>query len=66
MFAVIIGYYFLRFYVRGKVVEEVRRIIPDATEIIVAPTMKFNQWRIAAMNEEEFFVAKALKTTLRF
>jgi inner membrane protein len=65
MFAVLLGYYFLRFYVRGKVVDEVRRIIPDATEIILSPTMKFNQWRIAAMNKEEFFVAKAIKTDVK-
>ncbi|MEH7114090.1 metal-dependent hydrolase [Neobacillus niacini] len=60
MFVVLIGYYLLRFHVQGKVRAEVLKIIPDATDIIIAPTMKFHQWRIAAMNEDEFFVGKAL------
>lgn len=61
MYIVIIGYYLIRFQVRGKVLAEVRKIIPDATEIIIAPTMKFHRWRIAAMNKEEFFVGRAVK-----
>ena len=47
------------FMAKKRVLVEVRTIIPDATEIIIAPTMKFHQWRIAAMNEEQFFVGKA-------
>lgn len=61
MYFVVIGYYLLRFRVRHKVLSEIRRIVPDATEIIIAPTMKFHQWRIAAMNEKQFFVGKAVK-----
>jgi inner membrane protein len=61
MYAVIIGYYFMRYMAKKKVLVEVRTIIPDATEIIIAPTMRFHHWRIAAMNREQFFVGKALK-----
>ncbi|MFJ5716284.1 metal-dependent hydrolase [Neobacillus sp. NPDC093127] len=61
MYAVIIGYYFMRYMAKKRVLVEVRTIIPDATEIIIAPTMRFHQWRIAAMNREQFFVGKALK-----
>ncbi|MFF2448556.1 metal-dependent hydrolase [Neobacillus sp. NPDC058068] len=61
MYAVIVCYYFMRYLAKKRVLDEVRTIIPDATDIIIAPTMKFHQWRIAAMNREQFFVGKALK-----
>lgn len=64
MFTVIIGYYFLRFHAQRKVLREVKKLIPNATEIIIAPTMKFHQWRIAAMNEEKFFVGKAIESSV--
>lgn len=64
MFVVLIGYYLLRFYAQAKVRTAVRKLIPDATDIITSPTMKFNFWRIAAMNEEEFFVGRAMGTNI--
>ncbi len=64
MFVVLIGYYLLRFYAQAKVRSAVRKMIPDATDIITSPTMKFNLWRIAAMNEEEFFVGRAMGTNI--
>jgi inner membrane protein len=64
MFIVLFGYYLLRFYAQAKVRDAVRKIIPDATDIITSPTMKFNFWRIAAMNEEEFFVGRAMGTNI--
>lgn len=60
MFVIIFAYYLLRFRAQRKVLMEVKKLIPDATEIIIAPTMKFHQWRIAAMNRGEFFVGRAL------
>ncbi|MFS0779169.1 metal-dependent hydrolase [Neobacillus sp. 3P2-tot-E-2] len=64
MFIILIGYYLLRFYAQAKVRSAVRKLIPDATDIITSPTMKFNFWRIAAMNEEEFFVGRAMGTNI--
>jgi inner membrane protein len=64
MFVVLIGYYLLRFYAQARVRAAVRKIIPDATDIITSPTMKFNFWRIAAMNKEEFFVGRAIGTDI--
>jgi inner membrane protein len=61
MYLVVIGYYLIRFHIRRKVLAEVKKIIPDATEIIIVPTMKFHRWRIAAMNEKQFFVGRAIK-----
>ncbi|MFK9094073.1 metal-dependent hydrolase [Bacillus salipaludis] len=61
MYAVIIAYYIRRYQAKKKVLVEVRTIIPDATDIIIAPTMRFHQWRIAAMNKQQFFVGRAAK-----
>jgi inner membrane protein len=60
MYLVIFGYYLKRFQAKKRVLVEVRTLIPDATEIIIAPTMKFHHWRIAAMNKKQFFVGRAI------
>jgi inner membrane protein len=59
MYAIIIVYYFIRFAAKRQVLREVMKLIPNPTEIIIAPTMKFQNWRIAAMNKEQFFVGRA-------
>lgn len=59
IYAVIIAYYIIRFQAQRRVLREVKQIIPDATDIIIAPTMKFNQWRLAIMNKHQFFVGRA-------
>lgn len=59
VYAVIIGYYVLRTFARRKVYKKVRELIPDATEIIIAPTMRFSHWRLAIMNKQQFFVGRA-------
>ncbi|MBM7650590.1 metal-dependent hydrolase [Neobacillus cucumis] len=66
MYAVIIVYYIRRYIAKNKVLYEVKKIIPDATEIIIAPTMRFHQWRIAAMNKEEFFVGRSVNNQVEF
>jgi inner membrane protein len=60
MYLVILGYYLKRYQAKKRVLVEVRTLIPDATEIIIAPTMKFHHWRIAAMNSKHFFVGRAV------
>lgn len=60
MYAVIIAYYVLRYLAKMKVLKDVKSLIPDATEVIIAPTMRFHQWRIAAMNKKEFFVGRSV------
>lgn len=59
MYAVIFVYYLLRFAVQSAVKNSVRNTIPDAKEIIVAPTMKFFQWRIAAISDTHHYVGRA-------
>lgn len=59
IYFLLILYYVYRFRSQRRVLNEVRRIIPDATDIIIAPTMKLNKWRIAVMNKHQFFVGRA-------
>jgi inner membrane protein len=59
MYLIIFGYYIKRYQAKKRVLAEVRKLIPDATDIIIAPTLRFHQWRIAAMNENTFFVGRA-------
>lgn len=65
IYIVIIAYYIIRFSAHRKVEAEVQRMIPDATDIIVAPTLRFNNWRIAVMNKRQFFVGRAEKNKIR-
>ncbi|MDF1508113.1 metal-dependent hydrolase [Robertmurraya sp. DFI.2.37] len=59
LYIILVFYYFVRFFTQRKVMKEVRALIPDATDIIISPTMKFHQWRIAVMNNNQFFVGRA-------
>lgn len=59
IYAVIVSYYIFRFIAQRKVLKKVKQMIPDSTDIIIAPTMKFNQWRLAIMNKHQFFVGRA-------
>lgn len=64
IYAILIIYYLLRFRARRKVYKEVQKLIPDAKEIIIAPTMKFRHWRIAVMNKHQFFVGRAANSDI--
>jgi inner membrane protein len=59
MYAVIFSYYLIRFKAQGLVRAKIKKAIPDAIQIIIAPTMKFHHWRIAATNEHSFFVGRS-------
>jgi inner membrane protein len=59
MYAIIVVYYLLRFAVQGAVRHAVRNTIPNAEEIIIAPTMRFFQWRIAAISKTHHYVGRA-------
>ncbi len=61
MYIVVAAYYFIRFAAQRSVLAKVRAMIPDATDIIIAPTMRFSQWRIAATNKGHFYVGRAEK-----
>lgn len=65
VYAVLVAYYIVRFIAQRRVLKEVRTLIPDATDIIISPTMKFHQWRIAVMNKHQFFVGRSHDNDVR-
>ncbi|UQD51217.1 metal-dependent hydrolase [Bacillus methanolicus] len=65
IYSVIVVYYIIRFQYKRIILKAVKKVIPDASEIIIAPTIKFHQWRIAVTNKHQFFVGRAYKKHVR-
>ncbi|HZG71242.1 MAG TPA: metal-dependent hydrolase [Chondromyces sp.] len=61
IYIILIGYYVLRYQMQKAVRTAVLRLIPDAEEIIIASTMRFNQWRIAVKSPDYFYVARGYR-----
>jgi len=59
LYSIIFLYYLLRFALKSAVKKAVAHTIPDATEIIIAPTIRFLQWRVAASSETNHYVGRA-------
>ncbi|CAM3213618.1 metal-dependent hydrolase [Filibacter tadaridae] len=59
LYAVVFLYYLLRFLVKSAVKKAVYNTVPDANEIIIIPTMRFFQWRIAASSDTCHYVGRA-------
>lgn len=59
IYCILAIYYVIRYRNRRKVLKEVKKLIPDATDIIISPTLKFNKWKVAVMNPQQFFVGNA-------
>jgi inner membrane protein len=65
IYAIIISYYIIRFQVQRRIRCRVKEMIPNATQIIIAPTMKFHEWRIAVISESRFFVGRSSKFNVK-
>ncbi|PPA68834.1 metal-dependent hydrolase [Jeotgalibacillus proteolyticus] len=59
MYAIIVVYYVVRFLLQQAVRHSIKNTIPQADSVIIAPTMRFYQWRIAAQTKEHFYVGRA-------
>lgn len=59
MYVIIIAYYILRFAVQHAVRKAVHNTLQDESQVIVAPTMRFFQWRIAATSKTHYYVGRA-------
>lgn len=60
LYGIVTIYYIIRFSVQAAVRKAVVHILPEeAEEIIVAPTMRFFQWRIAATTKTHHYVGRA-------
>jgi inner membrane protein len=64
VYAVIASYYVFRTLAQRRIRKEVLKLVPDATEIIIAPTLKFHQWRIAIRTKHQFFVGRGVKNKI--
>jgi inner membrane protein len=61
IYAVIFSYYLIRFQAQRKIRKQILEMIPNATQIIIAPTVKFHEWRIAVISEQRFYVGRSNK-----
>jgi inner membrane protein len=64
IYAILVCYYLLRVLTQRAVKSAVRRKIPDAEKIIISPTIRFFQWRLAVITKEHFYVARAYKNSI--
>lgn len=60
IYGILVVYYIIRFLAQRQVLNKVKELIPNATNIIITPTMKFHKWRLAIMTEEFFYVGQAV------
>ncbi len=61
---VIFAYYVLSFMVQKAVKNAVKRRIPNAEQIIVSPTIRFFQWRLAILTKDHYYVARAFRRSI--
>ncbi|ATH94785.1 metal-dependent hydrolase [Bacillus glycinifermentans] len=60
LYIILAGYYILRFVMQRRIKQKLRRKIDDIEEIIISPTMKFRQWRIAVKAKSAFYVGRSI------
>ncbi len=64
MYLIIFGYYVLRFALQAAVKRAVHHAIQDEEYVIVAPTMRFFNWRVAAKSKTHYYVGRAYGRTI--
>ncbi|WP_431027974.1 metal-dependent hydrolase [Lysinibacillus sp. LZ02] len=64
MYVIIVCYYILRFMVQRAVKKAVHNTIQDEEYVIVAPTMRFFYWRIAAASKTHYYVGRAYRRSV--
>lgn len=64
MYIVIIGYYIVRYLLQKAVRHAVHATIQDEELVIVAPTMRFFYWRVAARSKTHYYVGRAYGRTI--
>ncbi|RLQ92376.1 metal-dependent hydrolase [Falsibacillus albus] len=64
IYMILIIYYLIRFQVHFAVKHSVKKLVPDAESIIVSPTVRFHQWRIAVKTKDYFYVARAYQRSV--
>lgn len=64
MYFIIFIYYLLRFAIQSAVKNAVRNTIQDEDYVIVAPTLRFFYWRVAAKSKTHYYVGRAYGRTV--
>ncbi|MFF3103404.1 metal-dependent hydrolase [Viridibacillus arvi] len=59
LYSIIVIYYLIRFILQQAVKHAVKNTIPDAKKIILSPTMRFFQWRVAVNSSSTHYVGRA-------
>lgn len=59
LYCIIVVYYLIRFTLQQAVKHAVKKTIPGAEKIILSPTMRFFQWRVAANSSSTHYVGRA-------
>ncbi|MCM3612544.1 metal-dependent hydrolase [Planococcus sp. MERTA32b] len=66
LYVVLVFYYISRFALQSAIKHAIRNTVPGATEIFVAPTMRYFHWRIAADTDKHHYVGRAYGRTINF
>ncbi|WP_335872485.1 metal-dependent hydrolase [Bacillus sp. 2205SS5-2] len=64
IYVILIFYYIIRFAVQFTVKAAVLKTIPSAERIIISPTLRFFQWRVAVVTKDRYFVARAFRRSV--
>ena len=64
LLATLIVYYILRFALKKAVTHAVFKTVPNATEVFVAPTIRFFEWRIVVSSETSHYVGRAYRRSV--
>ncbi|RAK15553.1 inner membrane protein [Anoxybacillus vitaminiphilus] len=59
IYIILAGYYIVRFRQQLNIKEAVHKLIPDVEEIIIVPTIRYNEWHLAITAKKYFYVARA-------
>lgn len=61
IYTIILGYYISRYMLRKTICTIVKNRIPDAEDIILSPTMRFFQFRLAVIAKDMFYVGRVYR-----
>ncbi|QPC45779.1 metal-dependent hydrolase [Mangrovibacillus cuniculi] len=59
MYCALVFYYLVRFAQKLVIHYKIKKLIPDVTNMIIAPTMGFTSWRLAIVSKQRFYVGRA-------
>ena len=64
MYLIIIVYYFIRFFLQRAIKTAVHDALHDEEFVIVAPTLRFFYWRVAAASKTHYYVGRAYRRSI--